>query len=174
MVPDRPKFYAAVAVQFAVLVAMILQSFSILASGREVRLKVVPVDPRSLISGDYVILSYDLSTVTASVDAPGKYRVGDAVYVRLTDVVGGLSEGGEVADRPFASGLFLRGTVRQAWEHSDSAQRLRVEYGIESWYVPEGTGREVERKAREGRLVAVLAVTGDGRSALKAIEEREP
>ena len=47
--------------QTAALGYMIESRASILRSGRDVLLKTVPVDPRDLLRGDYVILSYDIS-----------------------------------------------------------------------------------------------------------------
>src|SRR5690606_26923443 len=47
--------------QAGALLWMIWDRASLLANGREIVLDVVPVDPRSLFRGDYVILGYDIS-----------------------------------------------------------------------------------------------------------------
>ena len=56
--------------QTGVLGYMIASRAAILRSGMEVLLKTAPVDPRDLLRGDYVILSYDISSV------PGESLVG--------------------------------------------------------------------------------------------------
>ena len=60
--------YAAAAVfvallQTGVLGYQISQHALILRHGQEVLLKSLPVDPRDLLRGEYVILNYDISTI---------------------------------------------------------------------------------------------------------------
>ena len=69
MIAAKP--FAAVAlfiaiVQTAILGYMIEGRASILRSGTEVLLKTAPVDPRDLLRGDYVILTYDISTISTT------------------------------------------------------------------------------------------------------------
>ena len=47
---------------------------------------------------------------------------------------------------------------------------LRVTYGIESYFVPEGTGRTLESERNKERVSVVIAVRGDGRAAIKALQ----
>jgi len=65
MTTERRNLWLAIAAvalgQAAVLGWMIWDRTSLLANGREVVLEVIPVDPRSLFRGDYVILGYDIS-----------------------------------------------------------------------------------------------------------------
>jgi uncharacterized membrane-anchored protein len=44
-----------------------------------------------------------------------------------------------------------------------------VTYGIESYFVPEGRGRELERLVRDKRIAAVLAVDANGTAAIKGL-----
>ena len=64
-----------------VLLALVEQRARILRGGTEIRLRTVPVDPRDLFRGDYVILAYPISTVEAA-GQPGFQR-GERVYVCL-------------------------------------------------------------------------------------------
>ena len=41
----------------------VIKSEYILITGRKVLLKTIPVDPKDLLMGDYVILNYDISQV---------------------------------------------------------------------------------------------------------------
>lgn len=56
-----------------------------LRTGQEILLKTVPVDPRDLFRGDYVILRYDISTInTDSLGNKGsEFRENDTIYVVL-------------------------------------------------------------------------------------------
>ena len=45
----------------------------------------------------------------------------------------------------------------------------RVNYGIESYFVPEGQGRRLEDLAREKKMAARVAVDGRGNAAIKGL-----
>ena len=57
---------AAALAQACVLGWMVWERETLLSQGREIALDVVPVDPRSLFRGDYVILSYEMSRIPAA------------------------------------------------------------------------------------------------------------
>ena len=122
------------------------------AAGTEVVLQGVPVDPRSLMQGDYAILDYEIAGV------PDRYEdffeSGDDVIVVLTK----------------------RDEVWEATEYLDSysARKLRneviirgelqtnggIDFGIGTYFVPEGTGRAVERAA-DVKIRVSLSDDGD-------------
>lgn len=52
---------AAVVFQLLVLMSIVAGHYSDIARGQSVMLQVVPVDPRDMFRGDYVILSYEFS-----------------------------------------------------------------------------------------------------------------
>ncbi len=58
-------FFAIVAAQMVLLLAMIGVKEYTLRTGTTVVLQTVPVDPRSLLQGDYVILQYKIATLPA-------------------------------------------------------------------------------------------------------------
>ncbi len=78
MAPERRKLWLAIGAvalgQAAVLGWMIWDRASLLANGREVVLEVIPVDPRSLFRGDYVVLGYDISRFDLPAGAPTPER----------------------------------------------------------------------------------------------------
>jgi hypothetical protein len=47
--------------------------------------------------------------------------------------------------------------------------RLRINYGIENYFVPEGEGRAIERSRNQGKVTVVAAVTDNGRAAIKRL-----
>jgi uncharacterized membrane-anchored protein len=91
------------------------------------------------------------------------------VWVQLEEGADGTSGAVEVSDRPYAHGLQLRGRV-ETLRGGQTAQEITVDYGIDAWFVPEGTGKELEARARTGNLVAVLSVLPDGRALLVGVE----
>ncbi len=44
-----------------------------------------------------------------------------------------------------------------------------IRYGIESYFVPEGTGKELEELVRDKKIATVLAVGRNGEAAIKAL-----
>jgi uncharacterized membrane-anchored protein len=141
-----------------------------LLTGQTVLVRVVPVDPRDLFRGDYVTLSYEFSRIPpqgiqglspANQGGRRSKWEGRTVYVPLvadSDRVHWRAEKPTVV-KP-ASGPFLRG---QMLRHGS------LEFGIESYYVQEGTGRQYEEAIRDRKLSAELAVTSGGQAALRQL-----
>ncbi len=80
-------------VQIGFLSWIIAGRAAILRSGKEVLLKVEPVDPRDLLRGDYVALGYDISRIPTRLIAnipAGQTRSDDTpITVRLSKGVDG-------------------------------------------------------------------------------------
>jgi uncharacterized membrane-anchored protein len=156
--------------QTAVLIYMVADRAGLLVRGREVVLQVQPVDPRSLFQGDYVILSYPFARQTAA--AASGIAAGDPYYLVLTSRDGRRWEPvRSSAERPEAIGpneVLLRGTVRDLWRDGAGVS-FWVAFGIESYFVPEGEGRKLERMIGERALQVVAAVDGEGRAAIKGL-----
>ncbi len=160
---QRPGVLIAITAQFIVLGGMIFMQMIPHVSGTTVWLKVVPVDPRDMFRGDYVILSYAMSRPSGgptawTADDPSP---GTVVYITLVPDDDGIHHrAGEYLTAPPSSGTYMRG-IRQG----DS----RVEYGIERFYVQAGTGLDYEQAARTGTLSAEIAIGGDGQAGVKQL-----
>ena len=46
---------------------------------------------------------------------------------------------------------------------------MRVDYGIEQYFVPEGEGRNIENLRDDSRINVVVAIGGDGKAAIKRL-----
>lgn len=128
--------------------------------GKTVVLRVVPVDPRDLMRGDYVILSYEASRVPIDGDPPHGVSPNTPVYVIL--------EPEEDGQHWHA----VKATLSRPWEGTYLAGRTDgrgVRFGIEAYYVREGTGRELEIARNRGRLSAEVAVAPWGQAALRRL-----
>lgn len=170
---------AAVALlQTGVLIKMVYDRQTLLRSGREIVLQVQPVDPRDLFRGDYVILGYAISPVSISPEANGAplndIKRGAPVYVTLhadetgTWTVKQLSPA--YPSSAAASDIVLKGLVQHVWQGTKQGEtQFSIKYGIESYFVPEGTGRALEASVREKKIQAVIAVATDGTAAIKGL-----
>ena len=161
------------------LLALVQQRAGILSSGTEIRLRTVPVDPRDLFRGDYVVLAYPISVVDTGKD--GGYTRGETVYVTLRrDGEGFARATGVSRDRPATSGdtVVIAGRVTSTsacalndageFDCSGDRRRLRIAYGIESYFVPQGEGKAIETTDK-ARIEVVAAVSASGQAAIKRL-----
>ncbi len=153
----------AMALQFFVLSGMVVKAAMPLWSGTEIRVKTVPVDPRSMFRGNYARLNYEIGSVpSGTLLDEESLRVGEVIYVTLqVDESGLYSFEDASVERP-AQGVFLRGRVK------NSRPPYRVNYGIEAYFAPKEKALQLEQELRNGG-VAILMVTGSGSVALKDV-----
>ncbi len=175
MMTKRRNMWLGIAVvaaaQIAVLGWMVWDRMHLLSSGREIVLEVVPVDPRSLFRGDYVILNYDISRVQVPLKS---LHAGSVIYATLQKTKDGKWRlYAADPERPESVGpeqVVLKGRVRYASIRSRRGSGFAsVKYGIESFFVPEGTGRELEKLVGRKKLAALIAVDEGGNAALKGL-----
>lgn len=178
---DRPMFrflFAAIliaAVQTAVIGYMIESRASILRKGVDVVLKTVPVDPRDLLRGDYVILAYDISAIpTDRITGGLPQEATDAqLSVRLEKQSDGfwvVTEASFGSLAPKDGDVIARTAPFYYYPSPDAPQSmLNVEYGIERYYVPEGEGKVLE-EARNAQALSVTARVDElGRMQIRLI-----
>ncbi|GAB4543123.1 MAG: GDYXXLXY domain-containing protein [Roseibium sp.] len=128
-------------------------------NGTVVSLELIPVDPRDLLRGDYVIINLAIGRLPADLPGAGTIRAGDDVFVGLSSQDGGAAMPVTVSkDREKAGALAIAGRVR-----SVSGAEIRIDYGIDAFFLPEGEGRRIERLPAE-RLALDVAIADDGRS----------
>jgi uncharacterized membrane-anchored protein len=179
-VPLLWRALAAMLVLVGALGLVVESRARILRSDTEIRLRTVPVDPRDLFRGDYVVLNYAISTIAAAKGEPA-FRRGDTVYVTLTRDPDGFSRAVAASmSRPAATGsdVVIAGRVvstnacgvNEAGEFDCSTERnrLRVAYGLESYFVPQGSGKAIETTDK-ARIEIVAAVSESGEAAIKRL-----
>lgn len=165
---------AVAAIQSLVLGWMVFDRVVLLRTGKEVVLDVVPVDPRSLFRGDYVILGYDISSVEGRL-LSGAIDSGQVLYVTIAMDADAkwkpvaISPAWPAKIEPGQMVLKARSETTVANATSPPAI-IRVRYGIESYFVPEGTGRVLETQVRDRRIAALVAVDRSGNSAIKGLK----
>lgn len=158
---------------------MIAGRAAILRDGREVLLKVEPVDPRDLLRGDYVILSYGISRIPLSMIADldtlgGETSAAGEITVRLGREADGYWQARSAwiknppAEAASADEVDIAGQIpplNLAYAGAD----VRVTYGIERFYLPEGEGRAIERDMRVRPFGVRVAVPASGNAQVKAL-----
>lgn len=153
---------------------------AILQHGREIALRIRPVDPRDLLRGDYVALSYDISTLPAELvrDAPPRDdREIKSMTVRVRPGADGLAEpvavflGAEPATPASGDEVDLKARASTNWR-ADTVT-IPVTYGIERFYLPEGEGRPIENAVGERSFIMRVAVSSGGVPQIKALYDGE-
>ena len=148
-------FAALVAAQVVGLMVFAGVRQTALLQGREVTLQTVPVDPRSLLQGDYAILDYEIAELP---DYLRNLPEGAVVYVLLEPdgaIWHAVDYWHEV--RPPGDEVYVRGQVNE-WG--------RLDLGIGTYFVPEGTGHIIEG-AQDVKVV--VAVGERGQAVIKQV-----
>lgn len=165
-------FLLAFLVQAGLVSAMVADRATILSRGREVRLPVVPVDPRDLFRGDYVVLSYPFSSLElAKLDRSDPVKDGQTVFVTLVRDGEAWRAARLSAAHP-GDGLVLQARVTARYgmkPDCPACGSVTLAYGLEKFFVPEGKGRAVERERDKMKVEVDAAVSSDGRAVLRRL-----
>jgi uncharacterized membrane-anchored protein len=174
-IPRAALFAAAGFLQMALIAWMVIDRVGILRTGTEVTLRTRPLDPRDFLRGDYVTLGYDMSTLPAGELEGTPFRTA-VVFVKMAPDAEGFYRALSVHAQPVAVGgaeVLIRGRVgSDNYCGSDPrafCKTLRITYGIEHYFVPEGEGRAIEQARNQDKVAIVAAVTPAGRAAIKRL-----
>jgi len=154
-----------------------------LRTGTEVLLKTLPVDPRDLFRGDYVTLNYEISTLDMEkIPSEESYFYSDEPVYLALELKNGYGVSKKIYTTPPEDELYIKGKVKDIlydWETDESGitteeetiKELRVDYGIESYFVPEGRGMEIEKAQRTGKteVTAKIIVDKYGNAVIKSL-----
>jgi uncharacterized membrane-anchored protein len=164
--------------QIAFLSWIIAGRAAILRDGKEVLLKIQPVDPRDFLRGDYVWLTYEIRDIPVKLveNAPAGEFVTEegSIFVRLGKDSDGYWRArsaslGEASAKAVAQDeVDIRGTVTGGWTLGPEGS-FSVNYGMDRYYVPEGEGRAIETDMRERPFGILAAVSSDGTPQIKAL-----
>jgi uncharacterized membrane-anchored protein len=139
-----------------------------LVTGKVILLETARVDPRDLLRGDYLILNYKISDVPTSLFSPPVTKElpnGTKVFVALAPTTNQFYVVVKASTSEFVPAtdeVLLKG--RSAWPRWNAATNsIHVEYGLERFYVAEGTGNPA------GKLTAQLVVPASGCGRVKEV-----
>ncbi|MEW9668595.1 GDYXXLXY domain-containing protein [Ammoniphilus sp. 3BR4] len=173
------KFIIFVFLQVFVLTFMAGSHYAVQWYGEDVRLKTAPVDPRDLFYGDYVILNYEISEIDISKFKGNQQpEAGDTLYILVKKEGDYYEIVSAHPDRPTPATdeQVLQGKVDYVirdWDpqqgETDQILTVRVIYGFERYYVPEGTGKELEDKRGQFDVIVKVSPWGQQLSDIKFI-----
>lgn len=147
-----------------VLVTIYTQHQRIVTTGKIITLKTEPIDPRDPFKGDNVKLLYDISTIRGPLTEAEKTELlrTKKIFAVLKPVEHYWVLDYFTTKRPWGK------TYVQGWVWGEISEFMRVQYNIESFYVPEGRGKEVE--AHQGNdLFVQVYVDEKGSASIKTL-----
>jgi uncharacterized membrane-anchored protein len=169
-------------VQIGFLSWIIAGRAAVLRDGREVIFKVAPVDPRDLLRGDYVSLTFDIDAIPHAMieNAPQEAYNTEygTIYVRVKKGADGYwhlllaSLNSPPRTPPSPDDVDLRGIIHSGrWFGPDTT--IDVDYGLDRFYLPEGEGLAIEHDMNTRPFGVKVAVAADGTAQIKALMDGE-
>jgi uncharacterized membrane-anchored protein len=139
-----------------------------LATGKVILLETARIDPRDLLRGDYLILNYKISDVPENLFSPPVMKelpAGTKIFVALAPATNQfyvVVRASTNAFVPAADEVLLSGnSAGPRWNAATNT--IHIEYGLERFYVAEGTGNPT------GKLTAQVVVPASGRGRVKEV-----
>lgn len=167
------RLVAIALIHTAILGWMVWDQVELLRHGKEIKLSVVPVDPRDLLRGDYVILRFGISRIyPKNVESDGTFKRGVVIFVGLKETAGGLWKAISLnhhLPQVKSDIVFIKGKVSYASGNFGKGTQLRIKYGIEKYFIPEGEGPGLEKLRTDKVLSIVAAVSTSGQAGIKAL-----
>jgi uncharacterized membrane-anchored protein len=163
----------AILFQASVLVGEYVSSVYPHWTGKEIILKMRPVDPRSMFRGQYVNLNYEINSLSSElmkeIDTSDQtLRQGEIVYVSLKEN-DGIWEASSVNLSKPLTGMFIQGRIHRRWRGST----VSIKYGIEAYFASPKRAKEIEnsvrKESRNGKAFAIVMIASNGKAALKEI-----
>ena len=155
-------------------------------TGRVVTMKVVPIDPRDLFRGEYVRLNTAATQLHREDPGTGqsatwvvarplddvyeKARSGSLVYVQLAPTPQGDYAVSSVSRKPREGAINLRGRARLGSTRWSPTGVLVVDYGLDAFYMQEGSSKRVEDAIREKHDIRMqVAIASSGKARIKTL-----
>lgn len=159
---------AVLALQSAWILGTSFQQERLLNVGREILLETQPVDPRDPLRGDFVRLNYTISNIPREKFSPvitGELRAGTTVYVAVaplgTNGFWNVTRASLKKFSPDDNEVVLR--AKAQWNWLPGGDVIRLEYGLEKYFVAEGTGNP------RGKLTVQAVVADSGKASIKQV-----
>ena len=169
--PQSVRIAVIILLQIITILGLTIQKETQIATGQSIFVKLAPLDPRSLLQGDYVILDYEIANqALAALDKGAPELLQPKWFFNKVKVVlksdGPLHTFKEV--HPWhASPTLLPGEIIL---NAKVYTPHEILFGIENVFVPEGTGLSVEENAK----FAELKIASNGNALITQLLDTLP
>jgi uncharacterized membrane-anchored protein len=162
-------FIVVLALQTAWLTGIAVVKESVMVNGSVIQLETERVDPRDFLRGDYLVLNYKINNVAPNLFSPPvttNLPPGAIVFVAIAsgaDQFYQVTRASTKWFKPAANEIMLQGRASQAWWSPSNG--VHLDYGIERFYVAEGTGTGHPT----GKLTVQAVVSPSGHAIIKQV-----
>jgi len=166
-------FIAVVIGQISVLGFMITKRLLLLKNGKKILIECQPRDPRSLFSGDYVILNYKISRLNREIFVDSNlesYKRNDTVFVALEldknrkyYIAKKVSK--DISKLRTENSIIVSGKLQSSFSKWNKV--YFVKYGVEEYFVPQKEGLRIEKSM--SKVSILLSVIESGESAISKL-----
>lgn len=173
---QKVAFIIVVLFQLLTLGGMIAKQENLLQTGDVVLLKCEPIDPRSLFSGDYVILNYTISTFSEEefrrLNRYNEYfQKRETIYVALekgqdSKYWNAVAVSHDLKKLKAQHPIVIRGVFLSSWQY-------RIRYGVEHYFVPQDEGHWIEQELSNVSVEVAVSDSGDSGIKRLFIKDRE-
>ncbi|MFH1860881.1 MAG: GDYXXLXY domain-containing protein [bacterium] len=155
--------FVVISLQILLLLSMIIKKEMSIRQGVKIIVRTVAVDPRDLFRGDYINLNYEFSRIDLNKIEHDKanFHKGQKVFVRLSKT-GEDWQAVQVSLNPIKNICPNEVLIKGSIEQYPSTDSINVVYGIESYFVPEGEGKYIEKKIFEKMVSVELSIDKQG------------
>lgn len=170
---NRPllKFLICVGIPLLILAGMTVTPLMTLMVGQEIMIKTMPVDPRDVYRGDYVVLNYEINEIPID-RVPALFKDEEQSYrLRWKPLYVLMKKEGEyyTVDRAAfekpAEGIYLKAYFQHhiwpqtaVYQGQQNITGIRVTYNLDQYFLPENTGTSLEFLSQRGQLIALVKV----------------
>ena len=154
---NSKRFLLLMAYSLIIISLIFLPKAITLSLGKDILLKTEPVDPRDIFRGDYVNLNYEISTIDLdNTPFDHDFLAGDPIYPILSEKEKYWTIDSVSHTKPDINSeeVCMKGTIR--WPNDNI---MNVEWGIESYFVPEGEGIPIQKQIEN---TSVIVSVGPG------------
>jgi len=161
------KITIIIVIQTLILCGMVAKKQWTLAYGTPILLETQPVDPRSLFRGDYVRIKYNVSEINEDSIPMDKNLVRNEYLFVTLEKKDKFWDAVEIRrKRPVLkpNQVAIRGLLGYSYDNN-----LNFKYGIENYFIPEGTGMALERPKNGEKVTMRVMVDNNGHAAIKQV-----
>ncbi|WP_094227204.1 GDYXXLXY domain-containing protein [Methanolobus psychrotolerans] len=162
---NQKQLLLLMAYSLIVISLIFLPKYATLNNGKEIVLKTEPLDPRDVFRGDYVILSYEMSSLNLN-ETPYDYAFmeGELIYAVLSEketywTIDSISHAKTAVED---NDVCMKGIVTR-----NEGDTIMIEWGIESYFVPEGEGRQIQEQIEN--VSVIVSVDTDCSAVVKQL-----
>ena len=167
----KKTFLLAVAIPLLILLAMTIKPQATVLFGQEIVLETKAFDPTDLFRGDYVSISFAISDIPKSkVTLPIDKINSKNLYVSLKQE-GKYYVVDQVSETKPKQGVYLKGKFQEIYNEFNAADKFRVDYRLNKYFVKQGSGVDLQQDSYSGGLVGTVKVLG-GYGVLTGIAPR--